>query len=103
MSYLRSYGTAHQRRADEDARGVYGWRERKALEQANAEAVARAMTESSDYGRAEAERENRSQKRLRMEITEFLGLYTKSAEELERLRDHLKLVLGDQNGHLLTF
>ena len=45
MSYLRSYGTAHQRRADEDARGVYGWRERKALEQANAEAVARAMTE----------------------------------------------------------
>ena len=103
MSYLRSYGTAHQRRADEDARGVYGWRELKALEQANAEAVARAMTESSDYGRARRERAERQQERLKIEIMEFLGLHTKSVEELERLRDHLKLVLGDQNGHMLKF
>lgn len=103
MSYLRPYGTRAQQAADRNARGEYGWRELKALERANAEAVARAMTETSDFGQAEAERENRSRKRLRMEITEFLDLYSKSSEELERLRDHLKLVLGDDSGHMLTF
>ena len=61
------------------------------------------MTETSDFGRAEAEREDRRKQRLRIEITEFLQLYSKSAEELERLRNHLKLVLGDGSGHMLTF
>ena len=103
MSYLRPYGTRAQQAADRNARGEYGWRELKALERANAEAVARAMTETSDFGQAEAEREDRRKQRLRMEITEFLGLYSKSSEELEKLRDHLKLVLGDESGHMLTF
>lgn len=73
------------------------------MEQANADAVARAMTETSDFGRIRAEREERRKRGLRAEITEFLRLYSKSAEELQKLRDHLKLVLGDRNGHMLTF
>lgn len=103
MSYLRPYGTPEQQAADRNARGVYGWRELKALERANAEAVARAMTETAEYGRARRERAESQRERLKIEITDFLGLHTKSVEELERLRDHLKLVLGDQNGHMLKF
>ena len=103
MSYLRSYGTPAQRSADRNARGEYGWRELKALEQANKDAVARAMTLTSNFRQAEVEREDSSRKRLRMEITEFMGLSSKSSEELERLRNHLKLVLGDGSGHMLTF
>ncbi len=103
MSHLRSYGTRQQQVADRNARGEYGWRELKALERANAEAVARAMTETAEYGRARRERAESQRERLKIEITEFLGLHTKSVEELERLRDHLKLVLGDQNGRMLTF
>jgi hypothetical protein len=93
MSRLRSYGTPRQRHADENARGQYGWRELKELERANADAVARAMTETAEYGRARRERAESRRERLKIEITEFLGLHSKSAEELERLRDHLKLVL----------
>jgi hypothetical protein len=103
MSRLRSYGTPAQRSADKNARGEYGWRELKALEQANANAVARAMTETAEYGRARRARAESQRERLKIEITEFLGLHTKSAEELERLRDHLNLVLGDGSGHMLTF
>ena len=103
MSRLRSYGTPRQRHADENARGQYGWRELKELERANADAVARAMTETSDFGRIRAEREDRRKRSLRAEITEFLGLYSKSSEELERLRDHLKLVLSDQSGGMVKF
>ena len=106
MSRLRSYGTPQQQTADQNARGVYGWRELKALERANADAVARAMTETADSGwerRQSAEREEARKLMLRRDISLFLQLYSKSAEELERLRDHLKLVLGDQNGHMLKF
>ena len=103
MSRLRSYGTRQQQTADQNARGDYGWRELKALEQANANAVARAMTETAEYGRARRARAESQRERLKIEITEFLGLHTKSAEELERLRDHLNLVLGDGSGHVLTF
>ena len=113
MSHLRPYGTRAQQAADLNARGKYGWRELEALKRANADAVARAMTETSDFGRIRAERERiraeraereeRRKRSLRAEITEFLGLYSKSSEELERLRNHLKLVLGDNSGHMLTF
>lgn len=103
MSYLRPYGTQAQHAADQNARGDYGWRELKALERANADAVARAMTETAEYGRARRARAESQRERLKIEITEFLGLHVKSVEELERLRDHLKLVLGDGSGHMLTF
>lgn len=106
MSRLRSYGTPQQQTADQNARGVYGWRELKALERANAEAVARAMTQTAESGwerRQRAEREEARKLLLRRDISLFLQLHTKSADELEKLRDHLKLVLGDQNGRMLTF